>query len=65
MRNLVEYPLMPDEVLAAVDKAIEDRAAKQHVGDIDLVALHAIKQLLLARPFVVEDICAKDRENYT
>lgn len=64
MRNLVEYPLMPDEVLAAVDKAIEDRAAKQHIGDIDLVALHAIKQLL-ARPFVVEGICAKDQENYT
>lgn len=64
MRNLVEYPLTPNEVLTALDRAIENQAAKKMIGDIDGVALHAIKKLLVARPFVVEDICAKDRENY-
>lgn len=64
MRNMLQYPLQPDEVLSAIDQAIEDRASKKMIGDINFVALHAIKRLLVDRPFVVEDVCAKDRELY-
>lgn len=61
---MLEFPLQPDEVLSAIDQAIEDRASRQIIGDIDVVALHAIRRLLVDRPFVVEDVCAKDRELY-
>ena len=50
MRNLLEYPLTSDEVIASVDAAIRDRAEKRYIGDITVVGLHALKQLLDERP---------------
>lgn len=57
MRNLIEFPLTPTEVLEALDKAIEDRAAKGYVGDIDIHALYSIRAHFLARKWVLDDIC--------
>ena len=58
MRNLLEYPLTAREVAISLDIAIEDRAAKQYIGDITCVGLHALKLLVQQRPELLEEAAA-------
>ena len=60
MRNLLEYPLTANEVVAAVDAAIRDRAEKRYIGDITVVGLHALKQLLAERPALAQLAAEED-----
>lgn len=57
MRNLIEFPLLPTEVLEVLDRVIDDLTVHEHVGDIDIYAMLSIKAHLLARPWVLDDIC--------
>lgn len=62
MRNLLEYPLTPTEVMIALDEAIDARASKQYIGDITLVGLHALKTLLQQCPDLARIAAEADRD---
>jgi hypothetical protein len=47
MRNVYEFPITAEEMIHALDSAIEDRRKNGiQVGDIDAVCLHMIKDML-------------------
>ena len=47
MRNIYEFPITAQEMMQALDNAIEDRRKNGiQIGDIDAVCLHMIKDLL-------------------
>ena len=59
MRNLIEYPLQPHEVIEALDWAIAECEKSKVVGSLHGVALFWMRDLMIARPFVAEDVCAR------
>lgn len=62
MRNLLQYPLEPSEVISALDTALSDQAAKRQIGGMTGHALYAIRKLLVARPSILEEICELDKQ---
>lgn len=49
-RNILEYPITPDEVHSAVKRAFDDHAVKQLIGGNDGYILHHIGETLAQNP---------------
>lgn len=58
MRNLLEYPIKPDEVVAAVDHAYNDYIAKQLIGGNDAFILYTIMHVFETKPELLAAVVA-------
>jgi hypothetical protein len=63
MRNILEYPLVEEEVMASLDRAMEREAASRQIGGTTGWALSAIRAYLAHNPALVTLICQHDRES--
>lgn len=63
MRNLLEYPLEAQEVLAALDVAISrNSGAVQGIGDTTGIGLHALREMLMRRPELLAEAAAVEND---
>lgn len=60
MRNLLEYPLVPSELINALSSKV---VYSGEVGDIRAVALNAIRNYLIDHPHVAAEICLHDQQH--
>lgn len=61
MRNLLEYPLSAEEVLSALQHALEERTGLQLCGDIDSVALYTVLKWFEDNPHILREMLEETR----
>lgn len=56
MRNILQYPITEEEVLTALDLAVEEQAAKKYIGDTMGYCLHLVSEHFKKNPQLLTDL---------
>jgi hypothetical protein len=61
MRNIIQYPILAQDVLDALEHSI--RAQDGTIGGVDQFVLYEIKKMFVENPRLIDELTTKIRNN--